>query len=69
MNIEKLEGKTVTIRAREHKARDLLDGLLQHQDELGDLGGELAEKLQAAGIQPTPEPDHIRMEYAPPMEQ
>jgi len=67
MNIDKLEGRTATIRARESKARDLLDGLLAHQDELGELGQELARLLQAAGIEPNRNPDHIRHEYAPPM--
>ena len=67
MNIDKLEGRTVTIRSRESKARDLLDGLLAHQDELGELGRELAKLLQAAGIEPNPEPDHDRIEYMPPV--
>ena len=69
MNIDKIDGKTVTIRARETKARDLLDGLLAHEDELGELGQELARLLKSAGIESTPEPDHIRTEYAPPMSQ
>lgn len=67
MNIDKLEGKTVTIRARESKARDLLDGLLAHQEELGELGQELARLLQAAGIEPNDKPEHIRTEYMPPL--
>ena len=67
MNIDKIEGKTVTIRARESKAQDLLDGLLAHGKELGELGEELARLLKAAGVESTPESDHIRTEYAPPM--
>ncbi|MBD3619757.1 MAG: hypothetical protein LPK58_03975 [Gammaproteobacteria bacterium] len=67
MNIDKLEGKTVTIRARESKARDLLDGLLAHQEELGELGQELARLLQAAGIEPNAQPEHVRTEYMPPL--
>ena len=69
MNIHDIEGKTVTIRTRESKARDLLDGLLAHEDELGDLGQELAKLAKDAGIEATPEPDHIRTEYMPPMQQ
>jgi hypothetical protein len=67
MNIDNIQGKTVTIRARESKAQDLLDGLLAHGDELGELGEELARLLKAAGVEATPAPDHIRTEYAPPM--
>lgn len=67
MNIEKQEGRNVTIRVRDGKARDLLDGLLAHENELGELGQTLAQMLQAAGVEPSKKPDHVRHEYAPPL--
>jgi hypothetical protein len=67
MNIESEDGKTVTIRARAHKAQDLLDGLLAHAEEIGELGQELAELLRKAGVEPSPAGEHVRHEYAPPL--
>lgn len=67
MNIERQDGSTVVIRARTHKAQDLLDGLIAHRDELGELGRELERMLRAAGIEPSAAPDHIRHEYMPPL--
>jgi hypothetical protein len=66
MNIEREDADTVLIRARPHKAQDLLDGLLAHAEELGDLGRELAELLRQAGVEPSRKEEHIRHEYAPP---
>jgi hypothetical protein len=68
MNIEREDGKTVLVRVRPHKAQDLLDGLLAHQEELGEVGQELARLLQAAGVEPSAQPEHVRHEYAPPLE-
>ncbi|MEJ2632973.1 MAG: hypothetical protein P8011_15375 [Acidihalobacter sp.] len=66
MHIEKQDKQGVTVVISGSKASDLLDGLLAHP-ELGDIAGELVEKLQAAGVQPLPENDHVRYEYAPPL--
>lgn len=67
MNIEQEDGKTVVIRARVHKAQDLLDGLIAHREELGELGQELERMLRAAGIEPSPRRERIRHEYMPPL--
>lgn len=66
MHLQSEDGKKVVIRARLHKARDLLDGLIAHRGELGELGEELDRQLRAAGVEPSPPPDHIRYEYMPP---
>ena len=66
MRIEKQDKQGVTIVVSNHKASDLLKGLLDHP-ELGDAAAALAEKLQAAGVQPPPTGDHVRHEYAPPL--
>ena len=66
MRIEKQDKQSVKIVVSGHKASDLLDGLLAHP-ELGDIAGELAEKLQAAGVRPNLQSDHVRHEYAPPL--
>ena len=66
MRIEKQDKQGVTVVISGGKASDLLEGLLTHP-ELGDIAGELAEKLQAAGVQPPPANDHVRHEYAPPL--
>lgn len=66
MRIEKQDKQNVKIVVSGHKASDLLDGLLAHP-ELGDAAAALAEKLQAAGVRPTPSSDHVRHEYAPPL--
>lgn len=66
MRIEKQDRQNVQIMVSGHKASDLLDGLLAHP-ELGDAAATLAEKLQAAGVQPTRQGGHVRHEYAPPL--
>lgn len=66
MRIEKQDKQGVTIVISAGKAADLLDGLLAHP-ELGDIAGELAEKLQATGVHPAPHSEHVRHEYAPPL--
>lgn len=68
MRIETQDKTHVRIIMQEKKAKDLLAGLLAHPD-LGEEAKELAEKLQAAGVTPPPPPDHIRHEYAPPMDE
>lgn len=39
---------------REQLMRDLLDGLIAHREELGELGRRLEEMLRAAGVTPSP---------------
>ena len=67
MHIEQENGKTVVIRARMHKAQDLLDGLIAHRAELGQLGEELERMLRAAGVEPSTRRARIRHEYMPPL--
>lgn len=69
MIIQKQDGTMVEILADAHKARDLLDGLIAHRDDLGDLGAELEKLLLAAGVEPSSYPEHIRYEYMPPLHQ
>jgi hypothetical protein len=66
MRIEKQDKQSVKIVVSGHKASDLLDGLLAHP-ELGDVAAALTEKLQAAGVRPSLQSDHVRHEYAPPL--
>ncbi len=67
MNIEREGDKKVVVRASGRKAQDLLDGLIAHRKELGELGEELERMLRAAGVEPSTATDHIRHEYAPPL--
>ncbi len=67
MNIHKQDADKVEIRSKAHKARDLLDGLIAHRNELGELGRELEQLLRAAGVEPSEQTDHIRHEYMPPL--
>ncbi|APZ41761.1 hypothetical protein [Acidihalobacter ferrooxydans] len=67
MRIETQDKQHVTIVMDDHRAGDLLAGLLAHPD-LGEAASELVEKLRAAKVEPTPAPDHIRHEYAPPLQ-
>lgn len=66
MRINHQDDKQVAIDVSPDKARDLLDGIIAHRDELGELGAELEQQLRAAGVEPTPTPEHIRYEYMPP---
>ncbi|MGD8644374.1 MAG: hypothetical protein PVI15_08805 [Chromatiales bacterium] len=67
MNIQRDDRHAVVIRARRHKAQDLLDGLIAHRDELGALGEELEHMLRAAGVEPSTRTERIRHEYMPPL--
>jgi len=68
MYIEAEDGSKAVIKARYAKAQDLLDGLIANRDQLGDLGRELEQMLRDAGVEPSPEPDHVRYEYMPPLD-
>jgi hypothetical protein len=50
----------------EHEAGRLLEGL-EAQPALGEEARDLAQALRSAGVTPPPGPDHVRMEYAPPL--
>lgn len=68
MRIQAQEGERVSIDISPNKARILLDGLIAHQEELGELGQELVRRLRAAGVQPSGPAGHTRYEYMPPLE-
>lgn len=60
------ENVTVVVSARE--AQHILEGLERCHDTLEEVGLELEQRMRAAGIAPPPEANHIRYEYAPPLD-
>ncbi|HKJ10496.1 MAG TPA: hypothetical protein VKA76_15525 [Gammaproteobacteria bacterium] len=56
----------VVVDAKE--AQHILEGLERFHDSLDETGQELERQLKAAGVAPPAKPDHIRYEYAPPLD-
>lgn len=68
MRILAQKDDSVVIDISPNKAQDLLDGLIAHEEELGELGRELVRRLLAAGVRPSVAAEQPRYEYMPPLQ-
>ena len=66
MKVEKVNKSEVTLSMDMTKAKQLLGGLREHKDDLGETAAEIERQLDAAGVTPEELPDHFRSEYMPP---
>lgn len=46
----------IQLKDRNRKAQDLLEGIIAHKDDLGELGEKLERMLRISGIHPSWEP-------------
>ncbi|MEJ2646228.1 MAG: hypothetical protein P8180_15160 [Gammaproteobacteria bacterium] len=56
----------VVVDAKE--AQHILEGLERFHEAFDEVGQELERQLKDAGVAPPAKPDHIRYEYAPPLD-
>lgn len=66
MRLEHVDKSEATLSIEPRKAQQLLGGLREHKDLLGETAQELERRLSEAGITPPELPDHFRTEYMPP---
>lgn len=67
MYIETSQKNHVKIIMNKHKAQRLLDSLIKNQ-KLGDPAKQLAAEMEKIGIGLSSDPEHIRYEYSPPLD-
>lgn len=66
MNLESVSENQAQVRMDAFEAADLLTSLKQHAEQLGDIGKELIDALEAEGVKVLAEDPHPRSEYLPP---
>ncbi|MGA7800575.1 MAG: hypothetical protein WCC36_07165 [Gammaproteobacteria bacterium] len=68
MHISEQSKQNIAVVVSEKEAQHILEGLERFHDTLDEVGLALEAQLKSAGVVLPPKPDHIRYEYAPPLD-
>jgi len=68
MHIQEQNKQSISVVVSEQEAAHILEGLERFHDQLEEGTQALEQALKDAGVTPPPDPDHVRYEYAPPMD-